>query len=312
MNKSIILEHDAIINYIDNTITVVSACPINMSTVIEDAEDHSMSSFVGNITWLCKTSDGNLICIRSGYTSNSDKDDEFFTTIPFLEENNFASHRLSYQMLRGTLPTYITDLELYLDYSIDHLYNGGDNEIYCIGVSKEDNKIEFSKSYISNNVFAEFGYMDSYMLCGSENYTMGLSKSIVVGTVGVPTKVIGVNNIKLEDVILVNSNTVIIDLIIDGENSSDKYSLLMPYDLNSKVSKRKLRKRSKSKSHIKIKSTKSYNGTISFDYKFDGIPYMFVFAHSYDEEPRLFTFNDSIKCELEDMIAEACCKSTSK
>ena len=285
---------------------IKSICPINMSVLIPKTENND-AAFIARVTWLCKTVFDHLFCVTANYVAEDEYDEEFIVACPLLEDNAYYNYKISSDMLMGTLPHYLTDLEFYSDAKT--LHNVTDCEIFFIGLEydKEDlNNVTYHKITVSPEVFGSLGFFNSYMNDGILNLN-NLKRSILCGPIednGTSVFVVDSINVLGLCKMAKKSTCVVVKMEVTHKNN-EVFTLMVPFDLGKKFTKKKFGK-------IKIDQfTEGFmvdDSEFIDDYNFttelEGEEYLFLRCRNKNNDGKIFAIKTEIQKALLDTIEE--------
>ena len=295
-----------------NSVDIIkSVCPINMSIIIPKSkdEDNESYSFIGRVTWLCKTVFDNLLCLTSNYVAEDEYDEESLVNIPLLEDKNYVNFKIESDMLMGTLPHYLTDLEFSFDSNSDSIHHTSDTEIYCVGIEYKDEQTIFHKITVSPEVFGVLKFMDEYILEGVPNYG-NLHRSILTGPIeDNNTSIFVVDKINILDIARIGgrrSTSVAIKMEVSHvQKTEEKYNLLVPFDLGKKFPKKKFgKKKAEELSNGYFKDPNNYIDDFTFNCELKDVDYLFLRCRNANDDSILFAIPNDIKSVLIDTIEE--------
>lgn len=313
MTKPLISEmKDFKLDEITNKVEVIkSVCPINMSIIIpkSDGEDSDNYAFMTRITWLCKTVFNSLFCITSNYIAESELDEEFIISNPLLEDKAYLNYRIESDMLMGTMPHYLTDLEFGFDSEFESIHNASDAEIYCVGLEYKEDQTIFHKITVSPEVYGVLKFFDQYMLDGILNFG-NLKQSILAGPIeDNETSIFVVNKINVTGLAKVGkrkSTSIAVKMEVSHDSkSSEKYTLLVPFDVGKRYPKKKFGKITTDKlTENYMKDAKNYVSGYTFVTELNDKEYLFLRCSNIAGDSKLFAIETDIRKALMDAIEE--------
>lgn len=282
-----------------------SICPINMSIIIPKTENND-TAFIARVTWLCKTVFDNLFCITTNYVAEDEHDEEFIIACPFLEDNAYYNYRISSDMLMGTLPHYLTDLEFYSDAKT--LHNVTDCEIFFMGIEYDKDDIDkntYHKITVSPEVFGTLSFFNSYMNDGILNLN-NLKRSILCGPIeDNGTSIFEVDAINVLGLCKMAKKSTCVIVKMEVTHQSDTFTLMVPFDLGKKFPKKKFGKVKVDKfTEGFMTSEDEFIDDYNFTTELEGKEYLFLRCRNMNNDGKIFAIKTEIQKALLETIEE--------
>lgn len=281
-------------DFIISTIT-----PFSMNTVLHPTlPENSISSMF----YLAQSKSGETYIFYTSYlVDNMEKD--LISMLPFHYDSNFASFRISSDIIINSLPAFITDFDFRDDpennnyrYSIlaNHVIDGNNNE-------------GTYRFFMTSDVFCSLKYIDNYIIEGDvNNYELSMA-TISAREKEQPSEVVVVD--KIDRIVAMaqmkDSDTCAIEFIVNS--GDDRYTLLSTFNLGKKFNKKKFKGMTVDKiNSVFLSESDQYLQIFSEFCRFNNIDkeYLIIKSRNKDGINKIFFIDGTIRMEFECMIGE--------
>lgn len=256
--------------------------------------------------WLCKLTNGELIILCCNFiTDIQEEKDILVKSVPYHEDNTFMNHSIMCNMLLSKFPVYLSDFLF---------YESEDGKIEIVSkLLAKDNKVDENIVYFnfSLDIFATFAYTENYITDSILNYH-DISLATLYGARVPETETVlyNISDIDILSVVSIDKKKKSIGILLRTESKDEEstsYNILIPFESNVKINKRKTKGATIEKIQDSYLSNEDeYVSLFMFEARIEDMDkeYLFIKAKNKDEKSILFTMDSAVRQILLNKIAD--------
>lgn len=278
---------------------IETATPLSLSTV------STSNGEVVTLSWLCKSKSGDIYILCSNYVMDQKEiESEAINQIPFHNENLYISNLAVNDMIMNSFDKYLTDMNFS---TTDRICDNRELTIIATSLLKDQPNKLYTFT-VTNNLFASMSYVDNY-ICDTVVNNYEFSYAVMGGLLKEETPVLAIEFEQIFDLVAmapVNKKDTSVVIVFTGKTTeSERYTILVPFDIGVKFKKDKYRGMTVEKiEDTYMKDADQYLSIFTFNTTIDNIEKDFIIikGKNKNDNNKLFFLDSNMRQNLIDRI----------